>query len=88
MCNVFTVCTECGVEEVCVRKNERGECVSTEPKVKECCEKGYEPRCKMQKESIRDEYQKKIDVLSAKLSAMEEKLVELTEKQKEAENKP
>lgn len=84
----FAVCTECGVEEICVRKNERGDCVSKEPKVKTCCEKGYEPRCKSEREEASDRREKEIEKLSEKLSEMEKKLVELTEQQKKAENNP
>ena len=77
-CSLYTVCTPCKVNQTCVSRNERGECTSKEPVVKECCKEGFDPRCKALKEKATEETGKKIEKAAAELEAIENKLEQLS----------
>ena len=66
------------MKQICVERNEEGECISEEPQTKECCTMGYDQRCKVLKEEKRDEIGKEIEKVTGQLEAIEDKLERLS----------
>lgn len=73
----YTVCSPCDVKQICVSRNEWGECILED--VRECCHIDYEPRCKALKEAVRDEIGEQIVEVAAELEQIEKKLEEYSE---------
>ena len=81
VCSLITraVCSPCQVKQRCVSRNERGECTSEEPEVKECCRPGYNQQCKAEKEKAEVATGKEIDKVADRLEAIEDELERLSD---------